>query len=166
MDLMNAAKISGTALAAHRTKLNVIAENLANVDTTRTAEGGPYRRKMVIFKGDDINSFKSVIQQKQAQKENDPKIELSPIEFDSDKRSDNGNGVRVDEIVRSQEDFSLVFNPAHPDADPETGYVRMPNVDHLTEMADMLVAKRGYEASVTVLSSTKDMVAKALEIGR
>lgn len=165
MDLMNAAKISGTALAAHRTKLNVIAENLANVDTTRTAEGGPYRRKMVIFKGDDINSFKSVLQQKQAKK-NEPNIELSPIEFDSDKRADTGNGVRVEEIVRSQEDFSLVFNPAHPDADPETGYVKMPNVDHLTEMADMLVAKRSYEASVTVLSSTKDMVAKALEIGR
>lgn len=165
MDLMNAAKISGTALAAHRTKLNVIAENLANVDTTRTAEGGPYRRKMVIFKGDDINSFKSVLQQKQAKK-NEPNIELSPIEFDSDKRADTGNGVRVDEIVRSQEDFTLVFNPAHPDADPETGYVKMPNVDHLTEMADMLVAKRSYEASVTVLSSTKDMVAKALEIGR
>ena len=165
MDLMNAAKISGTALAAHRTKLNVIAENLANVDTTRTAEGGPYRRKMVIFKGDDINSFKSVLQQKQARK-NEPNIELSPIEFDSDKRGDKGNGVRVDEIVRSQEDFTLVFNPAHPDADPETGYVKMPNVDHLTEMADMLVAKRSYEASVTVLSSTKDMVAKALEIGR
>jgi len=165
MNLMNAAKISGTALAAHRTKLNVIAENLANVDTTRTAEGGPYRRKMVVFKGDDINSFKSVIQQKQAKKEL-AGIELSPIEFDSDRREDNGNGVRVDEIVRSQEDFALVYNPAHPDADPETGYVKMPNVDHLTEIADMLVAKRSYEASVTVLSSTKDMVAKALEIGR
>jgi flagellar basal-body rod protein FlgC len=165
MDLMNAAKISGTALAAHRTKLNVIAENLANVDTTRTAEGGPYRRKMVVFKGDDIDSFKSVIQKKQAKKVQ-PGIELSPIEFDSDKKQANGNGVRLDEIVRSQEDFVLVFNPAHPDADPETGYVKMPNVDHLTEIADMLVAKRSYEASVTVLSSTKDMVAKALEIGR
>ena len=69
MDLMNAAKISGTALAAHRTKLNVIAENLANVDTTRTAEGGPYRRKMVVFKGEDIDSFKSIIQ-KNRQKKN------------------------------------------------------------------------------------------------
>jgi flagellar basal-body rod protein FlgC len=165
MDLMNAAKISGTALSAHRTKLNIIAENLANVDTTRTAEGGPYRRKMVVFKGDDINSFKSVIEQKQAKK-NQAGIELSPIEFDSDKKADNGNGVRVDEIVRSQEDFTMIFNPAHPDADPDTGYVKMPNVDHLTEMADMLVAKRSYEASVTVLSSTKDMVAKALQIGR
>ncbi|MCP3941220.1 MAG: flagellar basal body rod protein FlgC [Desulfobacteraceae bacterium] len=165
MDLMNAAKISGTALAAHRTKLNVIAENLANVDTTRTAEGGPYRRKMVVFKGENIDSFKSVIQKKQAKKEG-PEIELSPIEFDSDKKADNGDGVKVDQIVQSQEDFALVFNPAHPDADPVTGYVKMPNVDHLTEVADMLVARRSYDASVTVLSSTKDMVAKALEIGR
>ncbi|MCA1795164.1 MAG: hypothetical protein LC660_15080 [Desulfobacteraceae bacterium] len=60
----------------------------------------------------------------------------------------------------------MVHNPAHPDADPQTGYVRMPNVDHLTEIADMLVAKRSYEASVTALSATKDMVTKALEIGR
>lgn len=165
MDLLNAAKISGTALAAHRTKLNIIAENLANVDTTRTAEGGPYRRKMVVFKGDDIDSFKSVIEKKQAKKEI-AGIELAPIELGPPKKDDNGNGVKVDQIVRSQEDFALVYNPAHPDADPATGYVRMPNVDHLTEIADMLVARRSYEASVTALSTTKDMVTKALEIGR
>lgn len=165
MDLINASKISGTALAAHRHKLNVIAENLANVDTTRTKEGGPYRRKMVIFKGDDIDSFQSVIQKKQA-KEESYGIEFSPIEFDSDKKEDRGDGVRVDQVVRSQEDFRLVYNPAHPDADPDTGYVRMPNVDHLTEIADMMVARRSYEASVTALSTTKDMVAKALEIGK
>lgn len=165
MDLLNASKISGTALAAHRTKLNVIAENLANVDTTRTAEGGPYRRKMVVFKGEPIDSFKSVIQEKQARQEASG-IHLSPIEFDSEKGPDRGNGVRVDQIVPSQEDFTLVHNPAHPDADPDTGYVKMPNVDHLTEIADMLVARRSYEASVTALSATKDMVAKALEIGK
>ena len=165
MDLMNAAKISGTALAAHRTKLNVIAENLANVDTTRTEEGGPYRRKMVIFKGSDIDSFESVIQRNIKKKEVG-RIELDPIELDGEEKPENGNGVRVDEIVRSQEDFALVYNPAHPDADPDTGYVRMPNVDHLTEIADMMVARRSYEASVTALSNTKDMVTKALEIGR
>ena len=93
-------------------------------------------------------------------------IKLSPIEFDSDKREGKGNGVRVDQIIRSQEDFRLVHNPSHPDADPVTGYVKMPNVDHLTEIADMLVAKRSYEASVTALSTTKDMVLKALEIGK
>jgi len=165
MDLLNAAKISGTALSAHRTKINVIAENLANVDTTRTKEGGPYRRKMVVFKGDEIDSFKSVIEKKQLKKQN-AGIEFSPIEFDSEKKQDKGTGVKVDQVVRSQEDFRLVYNPAHPDADPDTGYVKMPNVDHLTEIADMLVAKRSYEASVTALSVTKDMVLKALEIGK
>ncbi len=165
MDLMNASKISGTALAAHRTKLNVIAENLANVDTTRTEEGGPYRRKMVVFKGENIDSFETVIQ-KNIRKKETGRIELEPIELDGELKPDRGNGVKVDEIVRSQEDFALVYNPAHPDADPDTGYVKMPNVDHLTEIADMMVARRSYEASVTALSATKDMVAKALEIGK
>lgn len=164
-DLLNASRISGTALAAHRTKLNVIAENLANVDTTRTAEGGPYQRKMVIFKGADIDSFETVLEKKQ-KRDRTGDIEMTPIEFDSDRKPDNGNGVRVDQIVKSQEDFRLVYNPAHPDADPDTGYVKMPNVDHLTEVADMMVARRSYEASVTALSTTKDLVSKALEIGK
>src|SRR6056297_2253874 len=152
MNLMNASKISGTALAAHRMKLNVIAENLANVDTTRSEDGGPYRRKMVVLKGDNIDSFESVVQQKM-QKDQSGGIELSPIEFEDEKTPDNGTGVRVEQIVRSQEDFHLVYNPAHPDADPETGYVKMPNVDHLTEISDMMVARRSYEASVTALST-------------
>ncbi len=165
MDLLNASKISGTALAAHRTKMNVIAENLANVDTTRTKDGGPYQRKLVVFKGDDIDSFKSVIEKKQLKKQQ-AGIELSPIEFDDEKAQGNGNGVRVDQIVKSEVNFRMVHDPSHPDADPDTGYVKMPNVDHLTEVADMLVAKRSYEASVTALSTTKDMILKALEIGK
>jgi flagellar basal-body rod protein FlgC len=165
MDLLNATRISGTALAGHRTKMNVIAENLANVDTTRTDEGGPYKRKMVVFKGEDIDSFKSVIEKKRL-KERQAGITFSPIEFDSESRPDNGTGVKVDQIIESEANFREVYNPAHPDADPETGYVKMPNVDHLTEVADMLVAKRSYEASVTALSATKDMILKALEIGK
>nr|WP_320015904.1 flagellar basal body rod protein FlgC [uncultured Desulfobacter sp.] len=165
MNLMNASKISGTALAAHRMKLNVIAENLANVDTTRSEDGEPYRRKMVVLKGDNIDAFESVVQQKM-RKAQSGGIELSAIEFEDEKKPDKGTGVRVDQIVRSQEDFHLVYNPAHPDADPDTGYVKMPNVDHLTEISDMMVARRSYEASVTALSNTKDMVAKALEIGK
>ena len=165
MDLMNASKITGTALAAHRMKLNVIAENLANVDTTRSEDGGPYRRKMVVFKGDDIDSFENVVQQK-IRKEQSGGIELSAIEFEDEKKPDHGTGLRVDQIVRPQEDFHLVYNPAHPDADPDTGYVKMPNVDHLTEISDMMVARRSYEASVTALSTTKNMISKALEIGR
>lgn len=165
MDLLNASKISGTALAAHRTKMNVIAENLANVDTTRTKEGGPYRRKLVVFKGEDIDSFKSVIEKKQMKKRQ-AGIELSPIEFEDEKEAKDGTGVNVDKIVKSEANFRMVHDPSHPDADPNTGYVKMPNVDHLTEIADMLVAKRSYEASVTALSATKDMILKALEIGK
>ncbi len=165
MDLLNASKISGTALAAHRTKMNVIAENLANVDTTRTKDGGPYQRKLVVFKGDDIESFKSVIEKKRLKKAQ-AGIEFSPIEFDDEKEQENGSGVKVDQIVKSEVNFRMVHDPSHPDADPDTGYVKMPNVDHLTEIADMLVAKRSYEASVTALSTTKDMILKALEIGK
>lgn len=165
MDLLNAMEISATGLAAHRTKMNVIAENLANVDTTRTADGGPYRRKMVVFKGQDIDSFESVLEKKQKEDEI-AHIEFSPIVMGSDKKRSNGTGVNVDEIVESQEDFRLVYNPAHPDADPVTGYVAMPNVDHLTEVADMVVAKRSYEASITAISNTKSMILKALELGK
>ena len=181
MDLLNAMRVSETGLAAHRTKMNVIAENLANVDTTRTAEGGPYRRKMVVFKGRELDDFKSVLE-KRVRDGGVAHIEFEPIRMDNSQKLNRGQiidfrddpsygqisgiGVAVDEIVQSQEDFRLVYNPAHPDADPVTGYVAMPNVDHLTEVADMIVAKRSYEASITAISNTKSMVLKALELGK
>lgn len=142
MDLVKSLDISATALAAQRTKVNVISENLANSETTRTADGGPYRRKMVVLKSKDMDFKKT---------------------FDQVKR--DYKGVEVDEVVESQENFRLVHNPAHPDADPFTGYVKMPNVDTLTEMADMIVAKRSYDANVKVIENTKSMVRRALTIG-
>jgi flagellar basal-body rod protein FlgC len=142
MDLVKSLDISQTALAAHRTKVNVISENLANSETTRTADGGPYRRKMVVFQSKDMDFAKT---------------------FDQVKR--DYKGVEVAEVVESQENFRLVYNPAHPDADPQTGYVKMPNVDMLSEMADMLVAKRSYDASVKVIENTKSMIRRALTIG-
>jgi len=148
MDLLQSLKISATGLSAHRTKMNVIAENLANSETTKTEEGGPYRRKMVIYRDDPVETFKNTLNQ----------------EMGSGKRT--YTGVKVDDIVKSQEDFRLVYNPAHPDADPATGYVAMPNVDVLTEVADMMVARRSYDANVTALENTKAMVLKALEIGK
>ncbi|ACN16789.1 FlgC [Desulforapulum autotrophicum HRM2] len=165
MDLLDSMKISATGLAAHRTKMNVIAENLANVDTTRTADGGPYRRKMVVFKDQALENFKSVLEKNQ-QTNQVAQVEFSPIEVGKNDPQSRGTGVAVDEIVQSQEDFRLVYNPAHPDADPVTGYVAMPNVDHLTEVADMIVAKRSYEASITAISNTKSMILKALELGK
>lgn len=142
MDLIKSLDISASALSAHRTKVNVISENLANSETTRTENGEPYRRKLVVFKSKDMG-FKET--------------------FDQVKR--DYKGVEVDQVVESQESFRLVHNPAHPDADKVTGYVRMPNVDTLSEMADMIVAKRSYDASVKVMENTKSMIRRALTIG-
>ncbi len=144
MDFVQALRVSKSGLAANRTKMNVIAENLANAETTRTAEGGPYRRQMVVFAPKEIPSFENELEQAQ-----------KPAQ-----------GVEVGEVIRSQEDFRLVYNPSHPDADPVTGYVAMPNVSHLTEMADMMVARRAYEANVAALTNTRGMLLKALEIGK
>jgi flagellar basal-body rod protein FlgC len=144
MDLLQAMKISGTALTAQRSKLNVISENLANNETTRTENGQPYRRKMVVFAQQPVASFKAVLEKEQ----------------------EEATGVAVADIVESQEDFRLVYNPSHPDADPNTGYVAMPNVDIVTEMADMMTARRAYDASVTAMNNTKSMILKALEIGK
>ena len=144
MDLLQAMKISGTALTAQRSKLNVITENLANNETTRTENGQPYRRKMVVLAQQPVEPFKAVLAREQ----------------------DEAIGVAVADIVESQEDFRLVYNPNHPDADPNTGYVAMPNVDIITEMADMMTARRAYDASVTAMNNTKSMILRALEIGK
>jgi len=144
MDLIQAIRISKTGLTANRTKMNVVAENLANAETTRTAEGGPYRRQMVVFKATPVTSFKG--------------------KMDNVKK--RYEGVEVAEVVKSPGDLRMVYNPNHPDADPATGYVAMPNVSHLTEMADMMVARRAYDANVTAISNTKSMILKALEIGK
>ena len=145
MDLLGAMRISASGLTAQRTKMNVVAENIANVDTTRTPEGGPYRRKMVVFG-------------------------TTPVKDDFGKKLEEAGlkhtGVEVKQIVKSQEDFRLVYNPSHPDADPVTGYVAMPNVDHITEISDMMVARRAYDANVSALNNSKSMILKALEIGK
>ena len=144
MDLLQALQLSSTGLAAHRLKMKVIAENLSNSETTRTEDGGPYRRKMVVYKTKPLQDFNNIFR---------------------DLRNEY-KGVEVSEIVKSQEDFRLVHNPSHPDADSVTGYVAMPNVNLLTEVADMMVARRAYDASVTAISNTKSMILKALEIGK
>ena len=169
MDLMKASKIAASGLHAQRTKMNVIAANLANAETTRTPEGGPYKRKMVVFEAKPLDQFKRVLEEKRREREaagltgeTEKSMEIA-LEKPPEKRF---TGVEVTEIVESQEDFQLVYNPSHPDADPVTGYVAMPNVDHLTEMADMIVARRAYDANIAVISNTKAMVGKALEIGR
>ena len=136
--------ISASALTATRLRMDVITENVANMSTTRTANGDPYRRKYVVFqerKGD--RGFAS---------------------FFNRARKAQG-GVRVLNIGTDMSEFKYDYNPSHPDAD-ENGYVRMPNVEVVQEMVDMMSAFRAYEANITALNTFKDMAAKTLEIGK
>ena len=143
MSFLQTLNISGSGLTAQRLRMDVISENIANIDTTRTEEGGPYRRKMVVF--ETSNDFKNMMIKN-----------LNEYE---------PGGVEVAEIVEDFSEFKLVYNPEHPDAD-ENGYVSMPNVDSLKETVDIMEAYRAYQANITALNTVKQMAIKALEIGR
>ncbi len=138
---LNALEISATGLTAQRVRLNVVAENLANADTTRTADGGPYRRKLVVFGAEAPDAFGAALDAAQA------------------------SSVKVLSIEESGEPVRMVHQPSHPDANAE-GYVMLPNVNPLLEMVDLLAASRAYEANVTAVQAAKSMANKALEIGR
>ncbi len=146
MSFLNALNISASGMTAERMRLDIAAENIANINTTRTENGGPYRRKMVVFEPIEDNSFASAF-----------RSELS--------RQSNNGGVRVAEIVEDPSDFRMVYNPEHPDAD-ENGYVQMPNVDLLKETVDSMAASRAYDANLTAFNTIKTMASKALEIGK
>ncbi|BCR06640.1 flagellar basal-body rod protein FlgC [Desulfuromonas versatilis] len=142
MDLFDSFKIASSAMKAQRIRLNTISSNLANIETTRTPEGGPYRKRAVVFQSSET-PFGQQLEQS-----------LKGAE----------QGVEVTAIQVSQEPPKMVHNPSHPDAD-EQGFVAMPNINLLEEMADMTSATRAYEANVTVIKSAKRMALKALEIG-
>ena len=147
MGTFNAFNISSSALTAQRLRMDIISQNIANVNTTRTADGSPYRRKTVVFEERGGTPFSQY---------------LSSASKD---KYLAGGGVRVSEIVEDQSPFKEVYDPGNPDAD-ENGIVRMPNVDIVTEMVNMISATRAYEANVTAMNSTKSMAIKALDIGR
>lgn len=143
MDIFNTFDVSASALRAQRIRLDTISSNLANVETTSTPEGGPYKKKSVYFQSQSL-SFKE--------------------HLDGNLRN-SIQGVEVSKILEDQDEPQLVYNPSHPDA-REDGYVAMPNVNVLKEMVDMTSATRAYEANTTVIKSAKRMALKALEIGR
>lgn len=145
MGFLTSMDISASALTAQNLRMNIIAENVANANTTRTANGQPYRRKVVVFQQQTRPVFEQFL------KESENKI--------------LGAGVKVSSVVTDDSPFKLVYDPTHPDADME-GYVRMPNVDISKEMVDMISATRSYEANVTAMNAFKAMALKALEIGR
>lgn len=147
MAFLNSLQINASGLTAQRLRMDVIAENLANASTTRTAEGTPYRRRYTIFQPrEQMQSFRTVL-------------------AGEEEKLSTGRGVRVTAIEEDLSDFKLKYDPTHPDA-LEDGYVRMPNVDTAQEMVDMLGATRAYEANITALNAVKDMAVRALEIGK
>lgn len=146
MDFLNAFKISASGLTAQRSKINVIAENIANAETTRTADGTPYNRKMVVLKAieDGEETFQDVL---------------------SAQAGKPAGSVDVADVLAPGNNYKMVYNPHHPDADEE-GYVTMPNIDPLVELSDMMVARRAYGANATVIENTKSMILDALKIGK
>lgn len=145
MDLMKSLQISSSGLTANRKRIEAISSNIANAQTTRTAEGGPYRRKEVVFGAEPArDSFADILEG----------------EIDA-----KAQAVHATEVVNTNEPPILKYDPHHPDANAE-GYVAMPNVNVMKEMADMITAQRAYEANITSINTAKSMAVKALEIGR
>ncbi len=151
MSFLQSLNISGSGLTAQRLRMDIISENLTNIDTTRTQDGGPYRRKMVVFSST-----------------NQSNTLFNKMLYNNINEINNSNatrGVEVSEIIEDEEPFKLAYNPTHPDAN-EDGYVEMPNVDNLKETVDMMEAVRAYQANITALNAIKQMASKALEIGK
>lgn len=144
MDLLSSLRISSSGLAAQRKRMEAHSSNIANAQTTRTAEGGPYRRKEVVFGSEPAREeFSTILEGELAE---------------------NAQTVHATEVVHSDK-VVYKYDPQHPDANSE-GYVAMPDVNPMVEMANMIEAQRAYESNVTAINTTKQMAMKTLEIGR
>ncbi len=144
MDFFTAMTVSSSALTAERTRINLISSNLANANSTRSAEGGPYKRKDAVFTATTMTE---------------------PFAAALNKAGRGLEKVNVTDIVVDSNPPRIQYEPAHPDADAQ-GYVSMPNVNVIEEMADMISATRTYEANVTAAQAAKSMAMKTLELGR
>lgn len=146
MGLFQSFDISASGMSAERFRIDTIAQNVANVNTTRTEDGTPYRRKVVTFAERDLTPFSRY--------------------YESARGRAVGNGVKVTSVREDlTTDFIMQYDPAHPDAD-ENGYVAYPNVNTVTEMTNLIDATRAYEANTTAFNASKSMVQAALKIGQ
>ncbi len=148
MAFLSSMNVVGSGLTAQQLRLDVISENITNINTTRTEDGGPYRRKVVVMEEKPMNSrFREVLSRT------------------SENLNATGGGVQVTEIAEDPSDFKLVYDPTNPDAN-EDGYVETPNVDLVKEISDAMAANQAYSANVTAFNVLKQVVAKGLEIGK
>ncbi len=155
MGFFTTLRIGASALTAQRLRMDIISNNIANVNTTRSAGGGAFRRQQVVFSPREA-SVPALMSSDS----------LSPAAFGGSKASEpTGLGVQVDQIVEDTAPGIRTYQPDHPDADAD-GFVTYPNVNVVTEMVDMMAASRAYEASVATINAAKSMAQKALELGR
>ena len=163
MQIFDTLDISATGLSAQRRKLTAIASNIANVDTTRTDEGGPYkRRRVVMMEAPKLTKFSTMLEEHKSRllrTEHKHMMEGEPHPAELFV----GSGVLTQEVREEPVKPRLVFDPNHPDA-REDGYVVYPDINVITEMVDMISASRAYEANATVLNAAKDMVNRSLDI--
>ena len=145
-DFLTGMRVSSSGMAAQRMCMNTIASNIANINTTKTPEGGPYRRKDVVFESmPDAKNFGEIMSA------TDPQSTIQQVQ--------------VTDVLSDRKAPLLKYEPDHPDANPE-GYVAYPNINLMEEMTNMIQASRSYEANVSALQASKDMALSALEIGR
>lgn len=164
MAFLNSFDISGYGLSAQRFRLNLISTNIANANTTRTDEGGPYRRQSVVYRAVDFDKELN----SQLAKNSEPLYYEDPLdeELGYENRVNPAiMGVIVDKVVRDDTTPKLRYDPTHPDANKE-GYVAYPNVNPVVEMADMIEASRAYQANVSAFQSAKTMANSAIEMMR
>ena len=159
--IFSALNISASGLSAQRKRLDAIASNIANAQTTRTEDGGPYRRKISVMKEKKVDGFEIVLREKSQ------KLAISNPNHISEKRTvftTKGKDVGVKtEIQEDVSEFKRVYDPTHPDADEE-GYVSLPNINMVSEMVDMISASRSYEANLSAMDAAKKMAKAALDI--
>jgi flagellar basal-body rod protein FlgC len=156
MAFLSSMNISASALTAEKTRLNVIAENISNIDTTRTEEGGPYTRKLTVFQASESDSFKRLLYNR---------LGSSSVGVKVSGVVNEEAGVKVESIINDTSDYKRVYEPENPDAD-EDGYVLYPNVDIIKETTDAMAATRSYQGNVTALNSIQTMANAALQIGQ
>lgn len=146
MSLFNAMNVSASGMTAQRVRMDIVSQNIANVNTTRDANGNVYTRQLVVMSEKNSTPFASILSNSVAKR--------------------TPSGVKVTEIVKDTEsEYKQVYDPSHPDAD-ENGYVTYSNVNTVTEMTDLIDASRAYEANVTAFNAAKNMALKGLEVGK
>ena len=145
MSLFSALAVSGSGMTAQRTRAELLVENMANVETTRTPDGGPYRRKDAVFESQPVGSFEDL------------------VESELGYAAPGTLGVQVSEIVVDQRDPEKRYLPGHPDADKD-GYVAFPRINPAEDMVDLVDASRNFEANVSAISAVKDMIQQSIAI--